>query len=90
MPLSSNPNAPRRPVDGGLAPFATLAPVSGQEQSWLTELLFSPFRDLDERAHYKSAQRRDAAAHGSGRRQARGASRSPAAAAPVTGALAAE
>lgn len=78
MPLSSNPIAPRRFVNGGPAPFASLSPVAHEGRSWLMHLLFSPFRDLDERVRYKSAQRRDPAANGSGRWRDRAISQAPA------------
>jgi hypothetical protein len=62
MPLSSSSTTSGRFIDGGPAPFASLTPAPRSHRSWSLEFLLTPFRDQDERAHYKSAQRRRAAA----------------------------
>ncbi|HVC50547.1 MAG TPA: hypothetical protein VND87_00850 [Stellaceae bacterium] len=62
MPLSSNSTTTGRFIDGGPAPFASLTPVPRSHRSWSLEFLLTPFRDQDERANYKSAQQRQAAA----------------------------
>ena len=66
MPLSPNSSTSGRFIDGGPAPFASLSPAPRSQRAWPLDFLLTPFRDQDERAHYKSAQRRQAAS-GKGR-----------------------
>ncbi|MGH7093795.1 MAG: hypothetical protein ACREFB_09710 [Stellaceae bacterium] len=73
MPLSSNSTTSGRFIDGGPAPFASLTPAPRSHRSWSLEFLLTPFRDQDERANYKSAQQRQAAARKSGDEDAFGA-----------------
>jgi hypothetical protein len=61
MAYLPDPNDPAPFVSAGPDPFSSLAAAPARRQSWLVEFLKTPFQDIDTRASYFLAKKRQAA-----------------------------